>query len=278
MAAPRNKIKEGLSWETPVAAAQELLVLYAVAPATGLLAGGFLFLPRRWQYWTLPHLAVAARANAMPILLGICIVLLNILETAYDPAITRALGWDFTAPFAAMDGDFHVWVQAATPGPVLSFFAFVYVLAFPFALYFTPFFFAWLDDRVRVRRAVLAISLCYAVAIPFYLLFPVLEVWAHRDDVANHARNFQWGGELLYQNSGVNNNFPSLHTALSASLAALAWDSPYRRYAWFMAVLATATALSTVLLGIHWTADVVAGLLLAWGVAATCRRAFPDKA
>lgn len=262
-----------------MAAAQELLLLYAVVPATGLLAGGVLFLPPSLRYWSRSHLAVAIRANAVPILAGIGIILLNVLETANDPAITAFFGWDFTAPFAAVDGDLHTWLQARMAHWVRVAFAMVYVLGFPFALYFTPFFFAWLDDRVRVRRAVLAIGLCYGVAIPFYVLFPVNEVWlwsqSRGGNVQNLALVFPWVGDMLYQMSGVNNNFPSLHTALSASLAAVAWDSPSRRFAWFMAALASLTAVSTVLLGIHWTLDVVAGLALAWGVAVAVRRMVP---
>jgi membrane-associated phospholipid phosphatase len=163
-------------------------------------------------------------------------------------------------------------------GPVAPlFFAVVYVVGFPFALYFTPFYFAWQDDRLRVRRAVAAIALCYAVAMPFYLLFPVNEVWfVHKaDNLAVGALPVL--GPALYQFSGVNNNFPSLHTALSASLAAVVWDSPNRRYAWFMAALAACTAVSTVVLGIHWTLDVAAGLLLAAGVAWAVRRIVPVR-
>lgn len=269
------------------------LALFALAPAGGLLAGGALFLPRHRAYWRGSYIARVARRHWLPIAAGILIVAVNTLETALDPAWSRWLGWDFTAFFARVDGDLVASVQAVTPRWLADGLAIVYVVLFPFVLYFSPFYYAWLDDGVRLQRAVWSIGLCYLAALPFYLFFPVNEAWYHYDTVgqaAGHPAIHNWARDLpgiggaLYQFSGVNNNFPSLHTALSAATAAVAFGrAPANRhggsrlYAPFTIAIAGLTAVSTLVLGIHWTLDVAAGLLLAAGVAWTVRRIVPDQ-
>jgi membrane-associated phospholipid phosphatase len=257
----------------------------AVAAIVALLTGALLFLPRGQGHWQRSHLAQMARRHRWPLLLGFAILGINAVETHFDPAITEALGWDFTTPFARFDGSLHSDIQGALQSGLGQGFAFllaaVYVLGLPFALYFTPFYFAWLDAGLLLRRTILAIGLCYTVAMPFYLLFPVDEVWSWHDAPGPmHVENLviealPFFGPALYSVSASNNNFPSLHTALSLVLAAQAWDSKHRAYAWFMVAIAALTVVSTVVLGIHWTLDVVAGLALAAAVTVAARRILP---
>lgn len=272
----------------------ETLIVFGAAPVAGLLGGGALFLPRSRQMWTVSHVRAAARRHWIPLAAGFAIIALDVLETRIDPVWTRWLGWDFTPYFARMDGAIesdlqHLLVSGGAVQHSLGHVAqlvlqVVYVIAFPFLLYFTPFLYAWADHRVGVRRAVWAIALCYVVAIPFYLLLPVNEVWFYAQNTAgappveNLVRFTPAVGRHLYDFDGLNNNVPSLHTALSCSLAAVAWQCGPRRFAWFTTVIAGLTVAATILLGIHWLADVAAGLALAAAVAFAVRRLVPSTA
>jgi len=74
--------------------------------------------------------------------------------------------------------------------------------------------------------------------------------------------------EYQYLTREVNtstNVFPSLHTSLSATVAAFAWQtrSEFPKWLPVAVVLAASVAISTMYLGIHWGIDVTAGLLLA---------------
>lgn len=275
----------------------ETVVVFGVAPLVGLTAGGALFLPVSpfspggRLFWTRAHLVSVARAHWKPIAGGFAIIALDVLETRIDPAWTRALGWDFTPLAAGMDGDLQArlqgllihggWLQHGIGHILQLVLQVVYVIAFPFLLYFTPFLFAWADDRIGVRRAVWAISLCYVIAIPFYLFLPVDEVWYYTQNtpgvapVENLVLFTPQVGQHLYDFDGLNNNFPSLHTALSCALALVAWQRGTRRFAAFTTVIAVLTVISTIVLGIHWSIDVIIGLALAVAVSAAVRRIVP---
>jgi membrane-associated phospholipid phosphatase len=59
------------------------------------------------------------------------------------------------------------------------------------------------------------------------------------------------------------NDFPSLHTSLSA-IVAVSWCRTYRRASVVVAVWCSLIVASTVLIHQHYLADVAGGLIVAW--------------
>ncbi|HXT21060.1 MAG TPA: phosphatase PAP2 family protein [Thermoanaerobaculia bacterium] len=110
----------------------------------------------------------------------------------------------------------------------------------------------------------LALAVDYAVSLPFFLLLPVPERWAHPDSGAMllSDRLGSWLIDMLRPMSGLDNCFPSFHVSMTtiAVLVCFRFGAKMRMAA---LGLGATVALSTVVLGIHWVGDVLAGAAVA---------------
>jgi membrane-associated phospholipid phosphatase len=114
----------------------------------------------------------------------------------------------------------------------------------------------------------LGVAVNYLISLPFFLFLPVVERWAYPDTGAMVLSDL-WALHLIdiiRPISGIDNSFPSFHTSLTvlAISTAFLFRLPYR---WTAAFVGSTVILATLVLGIHWVMDVVAGL--ATGVLAT---------
>lgn len=106
-----------------------------------------------------------------------------------------------------------------------------------------------------------AVLINYLISLPFFLLFPVPERWWYADTGAVVLSDL-WSARLIdaiRPISGLDNSFPSVHVSLTV-LVVLTSFAFRLRYRWSVLFLGTTVALATLVLGIHWLADVVAGL------------------
>jgi serine/threonine protein kinase len=147
---------------------------------------------------------------------------------------------------------------AVYAGSIAYFFVPVLLLAFTLA--------ALVPRKTRdgYRIFAFAIAVCYGLSLPFYLLLPVPERWAFPDAQAILLSDL-WSAKLIEAIrpfSGLDNCFPSFHVSGTFALV-LVWYVLRLRFRHAIAWLAAAVTLSTFLLGIHWIADIVAGLGLA---------------
>ncbi|WP_449602583.1 phosphatase PAP2 family protein [Paenibacillus sp. Marseille-Q9583] len=120
-------------------------------------------------------------------------------------------------------------------------------------------------NRVMLYATCYAIIINYAVAIPFYLYFPVNEVWSYvpagvRFTMLDVFPKFEQEYRPL---SGLNNCFPSLHTSISVTMALLAFRSGNRRWMAITSISAVLIVFGIFYLGIHWLTDMIGGTLLA---------------
>jgi membrane-associated phospholipid phosphatase len=146
----------------------------------------------------------------------------------------------------------------------------VYVLVYSAAL--SPLFLV--RCRRLFRRTALAFALAIALALPWFLLWPVTSVGLRPPfEMLDPSRFVEWGVMLLYTWDPPVNLFPSLHVALAA-LAGLA--------AWKAQPTAGAVALPTVLMisvsvctvKQHFVVDVLAGAALALALYAAVLRPY----
>ncbi|MHB8585794.1 MAG: phosphatase PAP2 family protein [Thermoplasmatota archaeon] len=236
-------------------------LLATLLPFT-ILLGGAIFLPWTREYWSLDRARRVLQRHGLVLLAMILVVGVFVIVHAIGDAMPPSLQWDLTNVIGAPDGNLHAAIQAATPGPISFFLAAVYLFGFPALIYLTVFLSAWLDDGRTARRALAVYLIVYAIAVPFYLFVPVSEVWTTGKAV-NLALVYPWIKPLLYSFNGTNNGFPSEHTAMAVAVAYVAWMGSPKPYAWFAVVMAFLVMISTIVLGIHWTLDVVAGLVVA---------------
>jgi membrane-associated phospholipid phosphatase len=201
-------------------------------------------------------------------LLLLAVLATNSLELYIEETFLQGLR-NFTPEIYALEGNFVERFQRffVTPWltPILSF---VYTALFQSVLVAALIYLTY-EDRSRRRFYALCytIMLIYVIATPFYLFFPVDEVWSYLPNVRFPMLEAFPTFETDYRPmSGINNCFPSLHTAISAAVALLAWRSHWL-FRWFTRLFCLATLFTILYMGIHWVLDITSGLILA-GIAA----------
>lgn len=186
----------------------------------------------------------------------------------YELAIERKmnLSADYTPFVFGVEGKFVHHLQAffVTPWltPVIVFF---YIFMLQSVLAASLGVYALGRNRLMLYATCYAILINYLVAIPFYLYFPVNEVWAYapagvRFVMLDAFPRFEQEYRAL---SGLNNCFPSLHTSISVTTALLAFRSGNRRWMAITTVSACIIVFGIFYLGIHWLTDMTGGVLLA---------------
>ncbi|WNS43647.1 phosphatase PAP2 family protein [Paenibacillus sp. MMS20-IR301] len=186
----------------------------------------------------------------------------------YELQIERKmhLAADYTSFVFGLEGHFVRHVQELFYAPWLTpvivfFYIFMLqsVLAASLGIYLLD------KNRVLLYATCYTIILTYAIAIPFYLYFPVNEVWSYvpagvKFTMLEVFPRFEQEYRPL---SGLNNCFPSLHTAISVSMALLAFRSGNRRWMVISGISAVVIVFGIFYLGIHWLTDMLGGTLLA---------------
>ncbi|GAB7386520.1 hypothetical protein BSNK01_03550 [Bacillaceae bacterium] len=191
------------------------------------------------------------------------VLLFNKIELKIEKEM-RNVG-DFTPLIHRFEGDIVYGIQELFRNDILTF-----VLTYFYIVIFTSLMIASLIvyHHERDCRSFYAlfygIMINYMIAVPFYLFFPVNEVWYHHPKVEFLIPEVYPAFENEYRAlSGLNNCFPSLHTSLSLTMAIIAMRSTNRRLARFVTFSAGVIVFSIFYLGIHWLSDAVAGSLLA---------------
>lgn len=176
------------------------------------------------------------------------------------------LGSNFTSFIFGIEGHFVQHIQQLFYAPWLTpVIVFFYIFMLQSVLGASLGVYLLDKNRVMLYATCYTIMLVYAVAIPFYLYFPVNEAWSYapagvRFVMLDVFPRFEQEYRPL---SGLNNCFPSLHTAISVSTAILAYRSGNRRWMVVTTVSAAMIVFGIFYLGIHWLTDMIGGTILA---------------
>ncbi|SFK88840.1 PAP2 superfamily protein [Halogranum rubrum] len=218
--------------------------------------------PTRLQ--TLRQEKRARLREALPYL-GLLVAVLIVNKVVRDiiPEISWLIGLNVTSYIFAIEGATVSDIQSVATPELTAYFSFVYIFGYVFLLVFPFIAYLSLRDLKPLKRTALAYALNYSLGLVFYTLF-----------ISYGPRNLipDLVDPLLYSTypqtqiltSKVNTNtnvFPSLHTSLSVTAAALAWQTR-KVYPYWLAiasVFAVSISLATMYLGIHWAIDVVVG-------------------
>lgn len=204
---------------------------------------------------------VAALEREARVWLALGIMIL--VETLADPALTRFLGYDLTPTMRALEGDLAARIQDAVRSKAADwFFSLVYSYGFAFLYGFLPGLLLLLGRKESARAVLRAILLVWIVGIPSYLFVPVNEPWSAGIGVENvlHEVMPPSAVQSLVADA-INNEFPSLHAAHSIAIGATLWRVERRLFLWLL-LMVIGVPLATVYLGVHWVADLVAGVVL----------------
>lgn len=203
-------------------------------------------------------------AGAWGVYLGVIGV--DILLTGVDHRFTAWVGCDYAHAISRIEPGFVAAIQKLACPTLDLLFTGVYILLFPQAVIVSLAIYTIDRDRPAMRQLLWGFAANYALALPFYLFFPVSEAWSlfpHDPITLRMDAVSPILMEAYRPLSGIDNCFPSLHTSLAVTMHLVAWDHPRPRLVPFLAGVAGLTVASTLYLGIHWAFDVAAGILLA---------------
>ena len=208
-----------------------------------------------------------ASRHRLPLFLLAVVFVVNFLETTVETTIRdrwglgRELGYQLARAAHWFEGSTTVEGYDAASPVIVYGYASAYFFAMLVLFFATGWALARAPGREPFRVFALAVTVDYAISLPFFLFFPVPERWAYPESGAILLSDL-WAPELIEifrPISGLDNCFPSFHVSLTVVMVALAFL--YRlRYRWSALWIGLLITLSTSVLGIHWMTDIAAGL------------------
>lgn len=138
-----------------------------------------------------------------------------------------------------------------------------YFIVFPMLAVGMAFALARRENSVYLRVFSRSIALNYLLSLPFYIFYPIPERWIFPESGATllSDRISSQLIEIFRPLSGLDNSFPSAHVSITIIVLILACVF-HMRYRYALLSLGATVILSTYALGIHWVADIVAGVAL----------------
>jgi membrane-associated phospholipid phosphatase len=207
------------------------------------------------------------RVAVKPIALLAGVLLINSVVRNVGVDLSWIIGTNITEFIFSLEGTVVATIQSVTPGWLTVYFGYAYVYGYAFLLVFPLLASILADERRHLRHTAFAYAINYTIGMCCYLLFIAYGPRNYMPALVEPALfdtfpRFQ----LLTSEVNANTNvFPSLHTSLSVTVALLALRDREMFPQWtpFAVFLAASIVLSTMVLGIHWATDVIAGALLA---------------
>lgn len=200
-------------------------------------------------------------------MLIIVVVIIHLIEVnVIDAYTTTFIGEDFTTVILSIEDGIVYWFSQQWIPPLLYFFVFIYIGLYPFLLWFSLLFFILVDEKKAMRTFAYSLIGIYAIALPFYLFFPVTNVYTYYGLTSALDTTIPTVEQFFYTTTTNNNCFPSLHVAISLLLAKTASYTGNKRFIYLSYFCAIGVICSVIYLAIHWITDIIGGILLAFGV------------
>jgi len=206
-------------------------------------------------------------AHITLLLLIILVVIVQLLEVnIIDSYTTSLIGQDFTAAIKSIENGAVYWFSQHWTPMLLYFFVFIYIGLYPFLLWFSLLYFLITDEKKAMRTFAYCLIGIYAIALPFYLFFPITNVYTYYGLTSALDLAIPTVEQFFYTTTTNNNCFPSLHVAISILITKTASYTRNKRLIYLTYFCAIGVICAVIYLAIHWITDVLAGLLLGFGV------------
>lgn len=194
------------------------------------------------------------------------IYLFNRSSHTVGQQFSQLIGLNITDELYAFEGDLVAHLQGLVPSDFAGYFTFVYLFGFMFVLVFPVVAYFVLPSRRYLVALFVAYAVNYGVGAVCYVLFIAYgprKVLAHVG--APMYELYPQVSELTGAVNSSANVFPSLHASLAVTVVLLAWltRDEYPRWPWIATAVTINIIVATMVLGIHWLIDVIAGIWLA---------------
>lgn len=193
-------------------------------------------------------------------------LLMILMFNKFEMAIEKGMQYkaDFTKSIYGIEGDFVATIQNLFHNDILTIVcSYFYVIIFPSIMITSIAIYTYQKNHKLFYAVCYALMFNYMIAIPFYLFFPVNEVWFFHPKVDLLILDVFPTFEQDYRPlSGLDNCFPSLHTSISISMAVIAVKSRNTFWKIFVPCSAAFIIFTIFYLGIHWLSDMCAGVVL----------------
>lgn len=136
-----------------------------------------------------------------------------------------------------------------------------YYFVFPVLALLVVYALARRQEISPFRVMTFAVVFDYLISLPFFIFFPVMERWTVADSGAMLLSD-RWSSRLMESMrplSGLDNCFPSSHVSLIVLMILVCYLFQVR-FRTAVSALGLMVILSTLVLGIHWLPDVLAGV------------------
>jgi len=199
-----------------------------------------------------------------PLLLILGVVLFHLFEVnVIDPITTEFACSDFTSWIAGIEADVIAAFSSFWIPAIIIFFVFIYIIFYPFTLWFTPLYSIITNQKLMLKTLGFSLFFLYIFALPFYLFFPITNVYTHYD-LPSALNSFIPKIETFFYTTTTKNNcFPSLHTAMSIIITRTIYLTENKRFQYLGIFVMVTVIISVLYLSIHWILDVIGGIIVA---------------
>jgi len=231
------------------------------------IMGLFFFTPRKIFKTTFQDYYHIFSSNSKYIIIILVVVIIHLIEVnIIDSYLTNLLGFDFTQSINLIENGIVYWFSQNWNFFLVVFFAIVYIAVYPFTLWFSPLFFLLTKDKKAMKSLAYGLLLIYIIALPFYLFFPVTNVFTFYGVESALEWIIPGVNQFFYTTTTFNNCLPSLHVAMSLLIAKSVYITKNKKYTYFVYFCTISVIISVIYLAIHWIIDVMCGIILAFSV------------
>lgn len=217
---------------------------------------------RKYSFQTIIDLFIQHKKYLFIIILVVCVHLLQV-NTIHE-LMSSHQTVDYSSFISTLDFGVGATITRYWTPALLYFFVFMYIVVYPFTLWFTVLFFILHNDSKSLQIFSYTLAVIYGFALPFFLFFPVTNVYSFYNYDSALELVIPSINNFFYFTTTSTNCFPSLHVAVSLLIALTVSTKYYKKYSYFVMFCALCVINSVIYLAIHWIIDVIGGILLSF--------------
>jgi PAP2 superfamily protein len=239
------------------------MIIFAGIQVFLLISSLILFIPHSLFKKNILSIIHLVQQRIHYFLIILFVVIFQIIEVNFiDLWSTDIIGIDFADFFYSIEQSLVANLHVIWHPLPLSFFVIMYIIVYPFILWFSPMYYLVIDEKKPIKTLAYGLLIIFGLALPFYLFFPVTNVYTYFHIPSALNSVFPNIESFFYHTTTSNNCFPSLHVAVSIILMYSASYTKNKKYYYFTFFSMIMIMIAVLYLVIHWIIDFIGGILI----------------